>query len=351
MKIWKKKNLIIVVVVFLLLTPLTMAIGKDDSMISQNKQRNDEEESMSLNDGIDQQLPIDNYGSILCSAYEWTQRLYLQENLAPNPSFEYSNGSLPDGWEHTSSHYVKFVWDSAYAHTGVKSVGITNIKAAHIGANWYTIKPIPIDPINNTYAFGVWYKYYAPPPQYNGGYMGITGLDKNGQQVGVTWILYLPYVDNEWHYFQYICNPYFNQSMLEEIKYVRLYLCYVTGKEVNSSEGIRFDDVFFGKGEFPVIEIGDIRGFFGTISITVRNVGNVDAENIPWAIRIVPVAGKIFTDEIAGGVIDKLPVGTETKIKSNFIFGFGSAIVLITVGEEYERLGLTIVGPLLIKMP
>ena len=325
----KRRKIIWVVVIISLFLPIN-ALSNDAGKTSINLKNLTEEK--------------DSFNTFTLS------QAYLQENLAPNPSFEYRNGSLPDGWEHTSSRYAKFVWDGAYAHTGERSIGITNIKAAHIGASWYNIEPIPIDPINNTYTFGVWYKYYAPPSQYNGGYIGITGLDKNGQQVGVTWILYLPYVDGEWHYFQYICNPYFNQSRLEEIKYARLSLCYVTWKEVNSSEGIRFDDVFFGKGEFPVIEIGDIRGFFGTISITVRNAGNVDAENIPWEIRVIPAVGKIFTGETTGGVIDKLPAGAETKIKSNFIFGFGSANVFITVGEKYERLGYTIVGPLLIKM-
>jgi len=68
----RKGGKLVWVVVFLLLMP-AIAIGKDDSMISQNKQGNEEEEFMPLNDEIDQQQTIDNYGSILWSIYGWAQ--------------------------------------------------------------------------------------------------------------------------------------------------------------------------------------------------------------------------------------------------------------------------------------
>jgi len=269
----------------------------------------------------------------------------LQDNLAPNPSFEYGN-ELPDGWIH--GRYAKYVWDNEYAHTGNKSIGIVNLKPSL--PQWYTADLIPIDPINNIYAFGVWYKYYAPPFQNNFGGIGITGLDKNGHQVGVTWVLHLPYIDNEWHYFQYICNPYFNQTRLKEIKYATLNLFYWVWNNANSSEGIRFDDVFFGKGEFPVIEIESLRGFFGIVSVTVKNTGSADAENIPWEINLLPVGGKIFSGERTTGIIEKLPAGESVTIKSDFIFGFGSAYISVVADGDTISKGYFIIGPLLIEV-
>ncbi|MCU0851336.1 MAG: hypothetical protein MUC80_08745, partial [Candidatus Thermoplasmatota archaeon] len=47
-------------------------------------------------------------------------------NLAPNPSFE-DGETMPTGWTYTPNSTGMYTWDSAYALSGEKSVGLLNL--------------------------------------------------------------------------------------------------------------------------------------------------------------------------------------------------------------------------------
>ena len=84
------------------------------------------------------------------------------DNLAPNPSFE-EGDVLPTGWEHTDfGQGEEYHWDSDYAHTGEKSVGIS-VPTKQNSYEWYATDLIPVDTKNNYYEFSCYYKYTGVP--------------------------------------------------------------------------------------------------------------------------------------------------------------------------------------------
>ena len=50
----------------------------------------------------------------------------MEPNLAPNPSFE-EGDTIPTGWTYSSDTNGIYTWDSAYAYSGEKSIGVLNL--------------------------------------------------------------------------------------------------------------------------------------------------------------------------------------------------------------------------------
>lgn len=275
----------------------------------------------------------------------------IQENLAPNPSFEDGDGETPDGWEHETYHkHIEYLWTEDYSCEGKKSVGISNLRKGNL-AEWYTTEFIEIDPTQNDYVYGCWYKYNAKPAGYNFAGLGVTTYDAEKEYVGVTWILPMPYLDKEWHYYQYNCNSYFDETHYSEIAYASIGLYYWTFKDaVNPLAEVYFDDVYFGAvEEKPDIKIKKITGGIG-VSVTIENAGNGDASNVGWLIEVVDVQGMLLMGNRSYGTIDLLPAGDEIVVKSNFILGFGSAKILVVVRDERKALPCFILGPIVFMM-
>ena len=186
----------------------------------------------------------------------------LQENLAPNPSFE-EGDEMPTGWiyDNMDEESVIFNWDSEYAHSGEKSVGIKNIvwkdkypDYAYRDYMWYTADFIPVEPLNYTYLYSIWYKYIGQRPgniwdQY--GAYGIMLYDNDKDYLNG--LLLLPRFSTAWSYseWNFLSLDHFDKETLRKTKFVRLELVHGFGMdaEVDPSLEIRFDDVFFGPFE------------------------------------------------------------------------------------------------------
>jgi len=77
----------------------------------------------------------------------------------------------------------------------------------------------------------------------------------------------------------------------------------------------------------PVLAIGNITGGFFKVKATIKNIGEVAANNIQWNITVTGrfvLLGKATTGSIAA-----LNAGDEQAITSKRIFGFGKAVVTI----------------------
>ena len=170
------------------------------------------------------------------------------DNFAPNPSFEEGN-ETPTGWIAYSNYTSKFLWDSAFAHSGEKSVGITGLEQPFRYLEWITTDLIPIEPLEHTYELSAWYKYIGEPAanQYAG--LGIWPYDENKETLHVTYIANVIF-SSDWTYGKFFTS-WINIDILQKTKYVQLVLLIfdMIDDEPNPLVEVRFDDVFFGVGE------------------------------------------------------------------------------------------------------
>ena len=168
-----------------------------------------------------------------------------QDNLAPNPSFE-EGDVLPTGWEHTDfGQGEAYHWDSDYAHTGEKSVGIS-VPTQQNWYKWYTTDLIPVDNKNNYYEFSCYYKYTAVPDiaWQQVLEVGIELYDENEEMI--TGILGIAqYHDTlDWCF-----AAAYTESIpvdIDDAVYARLKLCHWPNVDSSFDIQIRMDDVFFG---------------------------------------------------------------------------------------------------------
>jgi hypothetical protein len=88
----------------------------------------------------------------------------------------------------------------------------------------------------------------------------------------------------------------------------------------------------------PHIEMRIHRGFHVGVTVTVKNLGVKDFENIFWYFSFYkspPVFARIVPDK--PGTLKSLKAGEIRTIRSGFIFGFSlKAIIGFTLGESYN---------------
>ncbi|MCD6468254.1 MAG: hypothetical protein J7L32_02965 [Thermoplasmata archaeon] len=81
---------------------------------------------------------------------------------------------------------------------------------------------------------------------------------------------------------------------------------------------------------YPDVEITS--GFqIGTVTATVTNENCSDITDVDWTISVD--GSFVFMGGETNGVISSLPTGGHTTIQSNFIVGFGSATITVTVDD------------------
>jgi hypothetical protein len=173
------------------------------------------------------------------------------DNLAPNPSFE-EGDTMPTGWtypgdfSYPSDSKGIFHWDSDYARSGEKSVGILNLTQSVEWINWETIEYIPVDFINYTYEFSAWYKYIGTPTESQHDGLTIQFYDKSYYWLGSMSLANL-ISSPEWN--QVLIYP-INRLNVPDAKYIKLDLGQFSADEPNPLAEVRFDDVYFGLGTF-----------------------------------------------------------------------------------------------------
>ena len=95
------------------------------------------------------------------------------------------------------------------------------------------------------------------------------------------------------------------------------------------------------KADVPTLEIQTIKGGLFRTSTTIKNVGEVEAEDIDWKIAIE--GGTVILGRVSTGKIDYLGSNETMTIKSKLIIGFGDIIVKVnadgTECSDYRSLG------------
>ena len=125
---------------------------------------------------------------IMQVASRW--RTLPARNFAPNPSFENGTAS-PDGW-HPALGGADYGWDDGVAHTGMRSISISNVKE-HRSVEWETADLIAINP-DLAYEASVWVKGTSSLDAY----LTVWQYDANGNSTGPGMGLLLPYVSSVW---------------------------------------------------------------------------------------------------------------------------------------------------------
>jgi len=92
---------------------------------------------------------------------------------------------------------------------------------------------------------------------------------------------------------------------------------------------------YFAKLHTPYVDlkIDTIKGGLFYIETTIKNIGELEANNITWEIFLE--GGTIILGRNSTGIINSIPAEGEETVRSNLIFGFGQIRVKINVaGDE-----------------
>ena len=93
----------------------------------------------------------------------------------------------------------------------------------------------------------------------------------------------------------------------------------------------------------PHVHISEIKGGLG-VSAVISSVGTEFVTNIEWSVAVEGgIFGLINTKSL--GSIPILPVGEEVKVKSDLVFGLGSAEIKVKANEKERKAKCFVIGP------
>ncbi len=169
-------------------------------------------------------------------------------NLLPNPSFE-EGDTMPTGWTFDPETQGIYHWDSEYALSGEKSVGVLNLTSPfQERLTWRTIDFIPVDLGNYTYLFYAWYKFIGEPSLSMSAMLYVFEYDSNHSLI--FWYgTGKGNVSSDWYQVSMQVH-----DMGRPVSYVKLevgLVCSTGEYGPDPSVEVRFDDVFFGYGNTP----------------------------------------------------------------------------------------------------
>jgi hypothetical protein len=207
-------------------------------------------------------LLVTNISAVLGNTDNIPQRIDTEMglNLAPNPSFE-EGDTMPTGWTYDPDTNGIYHWDSDYARSGNKSVGVLNLTNPDQEGLMWTTDFIPADLGMYTYVFSAWFKFIGVAPKSQHALISIQKYDINYHLVGGEGTG-LEYIGPEWHQLS------MEVGYSESAKYVKLKVgqeCSM-GYEPDPLVEVRFDDIYFGYGNVPPNTptiIGEANGHVG----------------------------------------------------------------------------------------
>ena len=97
----------------------------------------------------------------------------------------------------------------------------------------------------------------------------------------------------------------------------------------------------------PRIEIGAITGGFGVTAV-IKNVGGATASDVAWSISIN--SGIVLLGRVTTRNISTISPGSRTKVKTDFVFGFGSVDIIVTAGDVNKTATALLLGPFILKV-
>ncbi len=205
-------------------------------------------------------------------------------NLAPNPSFE-EGETIPVGWMYDTNTTGIYRWDSDYAHSGEKSIGILNLTNSSNSSylSWSTIDFILVDCENYSYLLSTWFKFIEVPPECHFVMVYIHEFDNDHQIIGTHGVGLGGLTNTEWMDFGTITH-------YDNTKYVKLEvgLWYDLDGEPNPLNEIRFDDVNFSIWtSAPIIPTitGETQGKVCTLYNYTITTTDPDQDNVQYFIQ------------------------------------------------------------------
>lgn len=202
-------------------------------------------------------------------------------NLAPNPSFE-EGDAMPTGWTFDPNSTGIYHWDSTYAFSGEKSIGVLNLTYTYPDyITWITTDFIPVNCTVRSYMLSAWFKF-VDIPTYQFAWIRILYYNADYQLAGYSGHG-LGVEDTEWH--QIVDYTGYGEG----IHYVKLELGqrFNWPNEPNPLNEIRFDDIYFGVWNTapnkPYI-LGFTFGKVRTLYDYTINASDPDNDNVSYII-------------------------------------------------------------------
>jgi hypothetical protein len=101
---------------------------------------------------------------------------------------------------------------------------------------------------------------------------------------------------------------------------------------------VKARDIYLAESDFsypltihisgPILEIGNILGGLFNVRTNIKNIGDLDANNIQWTINL---DGSILIGKETSGSITNICDGEKYSIKSNLVIGFGPIVISVDV--------------------
>jgi len=103
------------------------------------------------------------------------------------------------------------------------------------------------------------------------------------------------------------------------------------------------------------LEISDIKYKLARFKVVFKNVGDVDALNVQWTVKVEDNGASGWVNLEREGVFETLPAGEEKKVLIWPLFGLGYIEITISISaieatSDYQRVMRTIIGPFIIRM-
>jgi len=96
----------------------------------------------------------------------------------------------------------------------------------------------------------------------------------------------------------------------------------------------------------PRIEIGEITGGFGSVTVQITNTGAGDAVNVNWSISLQ--GGLVLLGRQTTGTLLKIVPGFSPKIHTGFLFGLGKLTIEVSAGTTEKTVSAFLLGPFVI---
>jgi hypothetical protein len=124
------------------------------------------------------------------------------------------------------------------------------------------------------------------------------------------------------------------------------YTVKVKAKDVAGAESGWSDSITVHIEDSPHIEIGEITGGFGSVTVQITNTGAGDAVNVNWSISLQ--GGLVLLGRQTTGTLLKIVPGFTPQIHTGFLFGLGKVTIEVSAATTEKTVSAFLLGPFVI---
>ncbi len=124
------------------------------------------------------------------------------------------------------------------------------------------------------------------------------------------------------------------------------YSIKVKAKDVDGAESGWSDSITIHIDDSPRLEIDEITGGFGSVTVQITNTGAGDAVNVNWSISLQ--GGLVLLGRQTTGTLLKVVPGFSPEIHTGFLFGLGKVTIAVSVGTTEKTVSAFLLGPFVI---